>query len=106
MDTPKGVDVSDMVANAAKVKGLVDAFVVPEMNSAVMKMSSLGGAMILQSHGMETVMQACCRDRNRLAIQADLLAAYACGITNIMAVKGEDPSFGDHHQARAGGRAS
>ncbi len=101
IDTPKGVDVTDMVANATKVKGLVDAFVVPEMNSAVMKMSSLGGSMILQSLGMETVMQACCRDRNRLAIQADLLAAHACGITNIMAVKGEDPSFGDHHQARA-----
>jgi len=64
-------------------------------------MSALGGAMVLQAKGMETIMQVCCRDRNRIALQADLLAAYACGITNIMAVTGEDPSFGDHHQAKA-----
>ncbi len=101
MDPPKGVDVSRMVANALKVKGEVDAFVVPEMSNAVMRMSSLGGAMILQSKGVETVMQICCRDRNRLALQADILAAYACGIKSIMAVTGEDPSFGDHHKAKA-----
>ena len=101
MEPPKGVDISTMVTNAAKVKGRVDAFVVPEMSNAVMRMSALGGAVMLQSKGMETVMQVCCRDRNRIALQADLLAAYACGITNIMAVTGEDPSFGDHHQARS-----
>ena len=100
MDPPKGVDVSNMVANAMRVKGNVDAFVVPEMSNAVMRMSSLGGAMILREKGMETVMQLNCRDRNRIALQADLLSAYSCGITNVMAVTGEDPSFGDHHQAR------
>ncbi|MDM8525217.1 methylenetetrahydrofolate reductase [Desulfococcaceae bacterium HSG8] len=57
--------------------------------------------MILQEKGIEAVMQVSCRDRNRLALQADLLAGYACGITNVMAVTGEDPSFGDHHQARS-----
>lgn len=100
MEPPKGVDVSTMVTNAMRVKGEVDAFVVPEMSNAVMRMSSLGGAMILQGKGMETVMQVNCRDRNRIALQADLLAAYGCGITNAMAVTGEDPSFGDHFQAR------
>jgi 5,10-methylenetetrahydrofolate reductase len=101
MEPPKGVDVSAMVANAQKVKGIVDAFVVPEMRNAVMRMSSLGSGMILQSKGMDVVMQVNCRDRNRLAIQADLLAANGCGINNVMVVRGEDPSFGDHHQARA-----
>ncbi|MBC8392034.1 MAG: methylenetetrahydrofolate reductase [Deltaproteobacteria bacterium] len=101
MEPPKGVDISGMVANAARVKGVVDAFVVPEMSNAVMRMSALGGAMILQKKGMETVVQVCCRDRNRIALQADLLAAYGCGITNVMAVKGEDPSYGDHHEAKA-----
>ena len=101
MEPPKGVDVSMMVTNATSVKGKIDAFVVPEMSNAVMRMSALGGALILQGKGMETVMQVCCRDRNRLALQADILAAYACGITNIMAVAGEDPSFGDHHQTKA-----
>ena len=101
MEPPKGVDVSKMVANAQRIKGKVDAFVVPEMSNAVMRMSSLGGAMILQAKGMETVIQLNCRDRNRIALQADLLAAFGCGITNVMAVTGEDPSFGDHHQARS-----
>ena len=100
MEPPKGADVSRMVNNAQKVKGLVDAFVVPEMSNAVMRMSSLGGAMILKSKGLETVMQLNCRDRNRLALQADLLAANGCGISSVMVVKGEDPGLGDHHQAR------
>ncbi|MEJ2364198.1 MAG: methylenetetrahydrofolate reductase [Deltaproteobacteria bacterium] len=101
MEPPKGVDVSQMVANATMVRGRVDAFVVPEMSNAVMKMSSLGAAILLQSKGLETVMQLCCRDRNRLALQADLLAAQALGVANIMAVTGEDPTYGDHHRARA-----
>jgi methylenetetrahydrofolate reductase (NADPH) len=101
LEPPKGVDVSGMVTHAMRVKGEVDAFVVPEMSNAVMRMSALGGAMILQDKGMETVMQVNCRDRNRIALQADLLAAYGCGITNVMAVTGEDPSFGDHFQARS-----
>ena len=101
MEPPKGVDAAAMVANARRVKGEVDAFVVPEMSNAVMRMSSLGGAMLLTSNGMEAVMQANCRDRNRIALQADLLAAWACGITSVMAVAGEETSFGDHHQARS-----
>ena len=101
MEPPKGVDTSSMVSNATQSKDKVDAFLVPDMNDAVMRMSALGGAMILHGKGMETVMQVSCRDRNRLALQADLLAAHACGITNIMLVKGEDPSFGDHPEAKA-----
>jgi 5,10-methylenetetrahydrofolate reductase len=101
MEPPKGVDVTHMVGSARAAKENVDAFVVPEMSNAVMRMSSLGAAMVLQSKGMETVMQISCRDRNRLAVQADVLAGYACGITNVMAVAGEDPSYGDHHQAKA-----
>jgi methylenetetrahydrofolate reductase (NADPH) len=101
MEPPKGVDVSGQVANAMRVKGKVDAFVVPEMSNAVMRMSSLGGCMVLANKGFETVLQLCCRDRNRLALQADLLAAAALGITNLMVVTGVDPSFGDHHRARS-----
>jgi methylenetetrahydrofolate reductase (NADPH) len=101
MEPPKGVDVAGMMANAMRVKGKVDAFVIPEMSNAVMRMSSLGGCMVLANKGFETVLQACCRDRNRLALQADLLAAAALGIANIMAVTGVDPSFGDHHRARS-----
>lgn len=101
MEPPKGADVSDLVANATKVKGRVDAFVVPEMNNAVMRLSSLGGSLLLANRGLEAVMQVCCRDRNRLALQGDLLAAAALGVENVMAVIGEDIATGDHHRARA-----
>jgi methylenetetrahydrofolate reductase (NADPH) len=101
LEPPKGTDVSDLVANATKVKGRVDAFVISEMGNAVMRLSSLGGALLLANRGLETVMQVCCRDRNRLALQGDLLAASALGVNNVMAVSGEDITHGDHHRARA-----
>jgi methylenetetrahydrofolate reductase (NADH) len=101
MEPPKGCDLTQFISNSRKVKGNVDAFLIPEMSNAVMRMSALGASLVLQNNGMETVMQVCCRDRNRLALQADLLAAAACGVGNVMAVTGEDPSFGDHHETRA-----
>lgn len=100
IEPPKGVDVSKMIAGAIKVRNKVDAFLIPEMGNAVMRISSLSGALLLKNNNLEPIMQICCRDRNRLALQADLLGAYASGIANVMVVKGEDPSFGDHHQAR------
>jgi len=101
MEPPKGTDVSAMVASATNIKRMVDAFVVPEMSNAVMRLSSLGGSLLLQTKGLETVMQVCCRDRNRLALQGDLLAAQALGVPNVMAVAGEEITHGDHHQAKA-----
>lgn len=100
-EPPKGADFSGLADNANRVKGRLDAIVVPEMGNAVMRASSLGGCAFLERHGFETVLQICCRDRNRLALQADILAAAALGIPNLMVVPGEDISFGDHHQARA-----
>jgi 5,10-methylenetetrahydrofolate reductase len=100
LDPPKGVDVSNMTLDATRVKGMVDAFLVPELSTAVMRMSALGAAVILEREGMETIMQVNCRDRNRLALQADLLAAYACGIRNLMPVVGEDPKIGDHTETK------
>lgn len=100
MIPPKGTDVSPMLTHAERVKNQVDAFLVPEMGNAVMKMSSLGGAMLMQRRGLESVLQVCCRDRNRLALQGDLLAAGAMGVTTVMAVTGENITFGDHHQAK------
>ncbi|RLB43112.1 MAG: 5,10-methylenetetrahydrofolate reductase [Deltaproteobacteria bacterium] len=100
-EPPKGADFSEMLTNAVNVKGRVDAFVVPEMANAVMKASSLGGCLFLQTNGMQTVFQVCCRDRNRLALQADILSAAALGIPNLMVVKGDDITVGDHPQARA-----
>ena len=77
IEPPKGTDVSSMVKNAVNVKGVADAFLVPEMGNAVMRMSSLGAALVLQKKGLDTVVQVSCRDRNRLALQGDVLAAAA-----------------------------
>jgi 5,10-methylenetetrahydrofolate reductase len=99
-EPPKGTDFSLLLRNANLARGRVDAIVVPEMASAVLKASSLGGCAFFQMEGVETVLQVCCRDRNRLALQADLLAAWALGIRNVMAVEGEDIRFGDHPHAR------
>jgi len=99
-DPPKGTDFSTLLKNANLVKGRIDALVIPEMANAVMKASSLGGCAFLQTHGFETVFQICCRDRNRLALQADILSASALGVPNVMAVSGENIKYGDHPQAR------
>jgi methylenetetrahydrofolate reductase (NADPH) len=99
-DPPKGNDFSRLTESANQVKGRLDALVIPEMANAVMKASSLGGCAFLNTQGFETILQVCCRDRNRLALQADILAASALGISNLMAVSGEDIRFGDHPQAR------
>ena len=99
-EPPKGSDFSSLLKNARQVKGRLDALVIPEMANGVMKASSLGGCALLQNQGFETVMQVCCRDRNRLAIQADILSAAALGITNVMAVAGEEIRYGDHPQGR------
>ncbi|MCF8061258.1 MAG: methylenetetrahydrofolate reductase [Deltaproteobacteria bacterium] len=99
-EPPKGSDFSALLDHANQVKGRVDAIVIPEMANAVMKAASLGGCAVFQKNGIETVFQACCRDRNRLALQADLLAAGALGVPNVMAVAGEEITFGDHPQAR------
>ncbi|MEW6669544.1 MAG: methylenetetrahydrofolate reductase [Thermodesulfobacteriota bacterium] len=99
-EPPKGSDFSLLLKNATLSRGRVDAIVVPEMANAVLKASSLGGCAFFEREGLETVLQVCCRDRNRLALQSDILAAAALGIRNIMAVAGEDIRFGDHPQAR------
>lgn len=99
-EPPKGSDFSSLHENAMLSKGRIDAIIIPEMANAVLKASSLGGCAFLQKEGIETVLQVSCRDRNRLALQADILAAGALGITNIMAVSGEEIKNGDHPQAR------
>lgn len=99
-EPPKGNDFSRLTKSANQVKGRLDTLVIPEMANAVMKASSLGGCAFLNAQGFETILQVCCRDRNRLALQADILAASALGVSNLMAVSGEDIKFGDHPQAR------
>ena len=101
IDPPKGTDLFTMVDNALKVKGVVDAFLVSEMKSAVMRMTSLGASLALKQKGLDTIFQVSCRDRNRLALQGDILAASALDLAAVMVVLGEPPSTGDHVDAKA-----
>ena len=98
--TPKGADFSALLREAEPVKGRLDAILVPDQAMAVLKASALGGCAFLQSRGFETVMQMCPRDRNRLALQADLLSAAALGVPNLLVAPGDDVTHGDHHLAR------
>ncbi len=99
-EPPKDADFSELLKNANNTRGRLDAVIVPEMANAVLKASSLGGCAFLQKEGIETVFQVCCRDRNRLALQADILSAGALGVKNIMAVTGADITHGDHPHGR------
>ncbi|MEM9002661.1 MAG: methylenetetrahydrofolate reductase [Cyanobacteria bacterium P01_F01_bin.86] len=98
---PKGSDPSHMVAMAEILRGRVHAVNITDGSRAVMRMSSLASAAILHQQGIEPICQMACRDRNRIALQADLLGAHALGIRNILALTGDPVKAGDHPGARS-----
>lgn len=100
MDTPKGVDISNLITNARRVKSRVDAVVIPDMGDGMMRMSALGGAVIMQQQGIEAIIHVFCRDRNKMALQGDLLTAHVLGVQNLLVIRGEDMDFGDHRDAK------
>lgn len=99
MDTPKGVDISQLVINARRVKGRVDAVIIPGMDSGVMRMSALGGGVLMHQQGIEAIIHVYCRDRNRMALQGDILAAHVLGVKNLIVVHSEEMDKGDHRDA-------
>lgn len=100
MNTPKGVDTSQLVANARRLKGRIDAGIVPDMDNGIMRMSALAGGVLLQQQGIESIIHVYCRDRNRMALQGDILAAYGLGIQNLIVVCSEDMANCDHQDSR------
>lgn len=97
---PKGVDTVDMQRRAEAVRGKVDAVNITDQQSSVMRLGSLAGCLLLKQWGMEPVLQMTCRDRNRIALQSDLLSAYALGIENVLCLTGDYVTLGDHPQAK------
>ncbi|MDR3354856.1 MAG: methylenetetrahydrofolate reductase [Synergistaceae bacterium] len=81
---------------ARKLRGFVDAANITDNQTAIVRMSSIAAGYIAQSEGVEAVVQMTCRDRNRIAIQSDLLGAYALGLRNVLALSGDHQSFGNH----------
>ena len=100
MHTPKGINISRLVNDARRLKGRVDAVVIPDMDNGIMRMSALAGGVLLQQQGIETIMHTYCRDRNRMALQGDALAAYVLGIQNLIVAGSEDMSESDHSDAK------
>lgn len=97
---PKGVDVKGALETAEKLTS-VDAINVTDNQGACMRMTPLALSRILVENGYEPVLQLTCRDRNRMALQSDLLGAAALGIENLLLLTGDHPAFGDHTAARA-----
>ena len=97
---PKGVEIEGALKEADTLKGKVDAFNVTDLQSSVMKLGSLATCRLLVERGLEPIFQITCRDRNRLALQSDLLSAYVLGIRNVLVLTGDHPVLGDHPQAK------
>ncbi len=97
---PKGTDISEMVHDIDLLKDSVDAINVTDHQSSVMRFPSLGGCLLIKERGGEPVLQVTCRDRNRLAIQAELLLAYSRGIGNVLCLTGDAIDVGDHKEAK------
>lgn len=97
---PKSADAGVIEEKVRILKGSVDAVNVTDNQTAVVRACSLAAAHIAQVHGIEAVMQMTCRDRNRLAMQADILGASMLGIRNVLCLTGDHISFGNHPQGR------
>lgn len=97
---PKGVEVNTLIAKAAPLKNLVDGINVTDNQRAVVRLSSMAFSKLLLDNGFDPIWQLTCRDRNLMAIQSDILGAWALGIKNVLALSGDYPTKGDHPCAR------
>ncbi len=97
---PKGTDINGMMKEAGMIKDVVDALCVTDNQRAIMRMSPLAACSALSRDGFETIMHLTCRDRNRLALQSELLGAAGLGIKNVLVMSGDYPTKGDHPGAK------
>ncbi len=97
---PRGASLAPLRRKAKLLHDWVDAANVTDGQSAVVRMASWAGCLVAMQEGLEPVMQLQCRDRNRIALQADLLGASAAGIPNVLLLTGDHPRFGDQPDAK------
>jgi len=96
----KGTDINEIDEVAELLRGRLDAANVTDQQSSVMRLGSLAVCHLLKDKGLDPVFQMTCRDRNRLALQSDLLSAHVLGIENVLALTGDLPVLGDQPQAK------
>jgi len=97
---PKGTNLEKMLHHIDLLKDRVDGMNVTDHQSSVMRFPSLGGCLAIKEAGGEPIMQMTCRDRNRMALEADLLLAYTRGIRNVLCLTGDAVPVGDHKEAK------
>ncbi|MBN1847151.1 MAG: methylenetetrahydrofolate reductase [Deltaproteobacteria bacterium] len=97
---PKGANLEHLKEKFMPLKDIVDAVNITDNQTAVVRMSSWAASTILIQNGLEPNFQMVCRDRNRLAIQSDILGVYAMGVRNMLCLSGDHQSFGNHPQAK------
>jgi 5,10-methylenetetrahydrofolate reductase len=97
---PKGVNIDKCLEEAEALKDRITAYNVTDLQSSVMRFGSLATCRLLIERGLEPILQVTCRDRNRLALQSDLLSAYGLGIRNVLCLTGDHQQLGDHPQAK------
>jgi 5,10-methylenetetrahydrofolate reductase len=97
---PKGTNLEKMHHHIDILKDKVDAINVTDHQSSVMRFPSIGGCLAIEERGGEPILQMTCRDRNRLALQAELLFAYVRGIRNVLCLTGDAVPVGDHKEAK------
>jgi len=101
LQPPKGNDLSELYEYTELLKGRVDAINVPDLQNAIMRIGSLSVCTLLKAKGMEVIFNLSCSDRNRLALQSELLNASALSVKNLLLLQGDHPSIGDHFEAQA-----
>ncbi|MEK6548847.1 MAG: methylenetetrahydrofolate reductase, partial [Nitrospirota bacterium] len=97
---PKGTNVSSIMDNAKALLGKVHGVNVTDNTAAILRAGSMSVCRLLYEMGHDPVMQMTCRDRNRLAIQSDLMSAHILGIRNMLCLTGDYPTVGDHKDAK------
>ncbi len=97
---PRGADPDSIRRKVEPLRGWVDAVNITDNQSGFVRLSSWAGSLMALAAGLEPVMQLTCRDRNRIALQSDLLSAAALGIPNVLLMTGDHPRFGDHPEAK------
>jgi methylenetetrahydrofolate reductase (NADPH) len=97
---PRGASVASIRRKARLLRDWVDAANVTDSQSAVVRLPSWAGCLVAMQEGVEPIMQVQCRDKNRIALQSDLLGAAAVGIPNVLLLTGDHPRFGDHPDAK------
>jgi len=97
---PKGIETKVLLEDAELLRGRVDAFNVTDLQSSVMRLGSLAVCSLLKQKSLEPIFQVTCRDRNRMALQSDILSAAALGIENLLILTGDHTTMGDHPDAK------